>query len=109
MLKQLAESPIFSFARQARVQTLATSLNDATQRSILIRIGEVMAKCAHRHYFVDQCGVGVVPLLSGSLGNAVEIGRDTRVGIPLATGMSKSCIDLATILFGVDGHTCMTG
>jgi len=39
-----------------------TILNDATQRSILIMIGEVMAQCSHRHHLVDRCGVGRVPL-----------------------------------------------
>src|SRR5260370_13658989 len=108
----LAESLIFSFALQASAQTLDTILNNATQCSILIMIGEVMAECTRRHHFVDRCGVGIVPLsseASRSLGNAVEIGRDTIDGIPLATVMSKSCIDLSVILFGVDWHTLMTG
>src|SRR2546426_3240247 len=108
----LAKGLIFSFALQASAQALDTILNNATQRPILIVIGEVMAECSHRHHFVDRCGVGIVPLASeasGGLGNAVEIGRDTIDGIPLVTGMSKSLIDLAAILFRVDGHTFMTG
>src|SRR6266571_8469285 len=75
----LAQGLIFSFAIQASAQTLDTLLNDATQRSILIMIGEVMAQCSHRHYFVDRCGIGIVPLASeasGGLGNIVEIRRD---------------------------------
>src|SRR5947209_11023230 len=108
----LAEVLFFSFALQASTQALDTSLNNATQRSILIMIGEVVAECFQRHHFIDQCGVSIVSLASevgGCLGNAIEIGRDAIDSIPLATSMSKSCIDLATILFGVDGHTFMTG
>src|SRR5712692_10600421 len=107
-----AEDLIFSFALQASAQALDTILNDATQRSILIMIGEVMAECSHRHHRIDRCGVGIVPLASeasGSSGNLIEIMRDTVDGIPLASSMSKSCIDLAAILVGVDRHTFMTG
>src|SRR6266436_2498401 len=80
-----AEDLIFSFALQASAQALDTLLNDATKRSILIMIGEVMAECSHRHHFVDCCGVGIVPLpseTSGSSSNLIEIGRDTIDGIP---------------------------
>src|SRR5258708_4412608 len=107
-----AEGLIFSFALQASTQALDTILNNATQRPILIMIGEVVAKCLHGYHCIDSCGVGIVSLASeagGCLGNAVEIGRDTIDGIPFATGMSKSFIDLAAILFGVDGHTFMVG
>ena len=108
----LAEGFIFSFPLQASTQALDTILNDATQRSVLIMIGEVVAECFSRHHFIDQCCVSIVSLASevGScLGNAIEIGRDTIDGIPLATGMSKSFIDLEAILVGVDGYTFMTG
>src|SRR5207248_4203662 len=76
----LAESLIFSFALQASTQALDTILNNATQHSILIMIGKVMAERAHRHHFVDCCSVGIVSLSSeagGSSGNLIEIMRDT--------------------------------
>src|SRR5260370_36312217 len=41
----LAEGLTFSFALQANTQALDTLLNNATQRPILIMIGEVVAEC----------------------------------------------------------------
>src|SRR6266487_4499235 len=108
----LAEGLIFSFTLQASAQALDTLLNDATQRPILIMIGEVMAECLYGYNCIDSCGVRIVLLVSeagGSLGNAIEIGRDPIDGIPLATGISKSLIDLIAILFHVDGYTFMAG
>src|SRR5258708_25317979 len=73
---RLAEVLSFSFALKASAQALDTILYDATQRSILIMIGEVMAECSQRHHFVDRCGVGIVPLSSeagGGSGNLIEI------------------------------------
>src|SRR6266568_9477750 len=107
----LAEDLIFSFALQTGAQSLDTILHHATQCSVFIMIGKVMAKCFHRHHFIDRCSVGIVPLarkVSGSSGNSVEIMRDTIDGIPLPPGMPKSCIDLAAILVGIDGHTFIT-
>src|SRR5271167_915383 len=60
----LADDLIFSFVLQASTQALDAILNDATQRSILIMIGEVMAECLHGYHCIDSCGVGIVPLAS---------------------------------------------